>query len=59
MRASQCPLVEGRSSVEELDKSERGTTGTTEAEQEHMRGTTGGQRVQQRIYNRNTTEALN
>ena len=58
--------MEGRGSEEELDKSEIGTTGTREAEQEHMRGTTGGLRVhsrstkdEQRIYNRNITEALN
>ena len=43
---------EGR--VEELKMSKRGTRGTREGEQEHIRVTTGGQKM----YNRSTTEDL-
>ena len=45
LRFSQCPQVKGRGRVEELEKSKRGTRGTREAEQEQMRGTTGGQKM--------------
>ena len=47
-RSCQCPQVKGRGRVEELKK--RGTRGTREAEQEHMRGTTEGQNM----YSRST-----
>ena len=43
-------LGEWQRRVEELKKSKRGTIGTREAEQKHMRGTTGGQKM----YNRGT-----
>ena len=64
MRSSQCPQVKGRGRVEELKKSKRDTIGTKEAEQEHMRGKPGGQKMysrgtkdEQQRYNRSTTEA--
>ena len=44
----QCPQAQGRGRLEELKKSLRGTRGTREAEQEHMRGTTGGQKMYSR-----------
>ena len=50
MRASQSPQVKSRRRVEELKKSMRGTRGTRDAEQEHIRGTTGVQKM----YNRGT-----
>ena len=50
LRSSQCPQVRGWGRVEELQKSKRGMRDTREAEQEHMRGTTGGQKM----YSRST-----
>ena len=41
LRSSQCPQVQGRGREEELQKSKRGTGGTGEAEQGHMRGQQG------------------
>ena len=45
---SQYPQVRGRGRVEELQKSKRETRGTREAEQDHVRGTTGGQKMHNR-----------
>ena len=45
LRSPQCPQVKGRGRVEELKKCKRGTTGTREAGQEHITGTTGGQKM--------------
>ena len=52
MRSPQCHQVKDRGRVEELKKRKRGTRGTREAEQGHMRETTGGE---QQWYNRGTT----
>ena len=42
----------GRGSIDELEKHKRGTKGTREAEQEHMRRTTEGQKM----YHRGTQD---
>ena len=62
MRSPQCHQVKDRGRVEELKKRKRGTRGTREAEQGHMRETTGGQKMysrgtlgEQQRYNRGTT----
>ena len=62
LRSSQCPQVKVRGRVEELWKSKRGTRGSREAEEEHMIGTTGGQKMysrgirdEQQKYNRGPT----
>ena len=52
MRSSECPQAKGRGRVEELKKSKRGTRGTREAEQEHMRGTNRGTEDVQQRYRR-------
>ena len=51
--------MKGRARVAELKNSKRGTRGTGEAEQEHMRGTTGAENMYSRgtmVNNRCTTE---
>ena len=65
LRSSQCPQVQGRGREEELQKSKRGTGGKGEAEQGHMRGTTGenkmysrGTQNEQQMYSGGTAEAL-
>ena len=54
LRSSQFHQVKSRGSVEELKQRERGTRGTREAEQENMRGTTGGQKM----YSRGTFDVI-
>ena len=59
LRSSKYPQAKGRVRVEELKKSKRGTRGTIEAEQEHLRGTTGDRRCTAEVpkmNNRGTTE---
>ena len=65
LRSSQCPQVQGRGREEELQKSKRGPGGTGEAEQRHLRGTTGenkmysrGTQNEQQMYSGGTVEAL-
>ena len=57
--------MKGSGRVEEIKKSKRGTIGTKEAEQDHMRGKPVGQKMYSKgtkdgkqMYNRSTTEAL-
>ena len=62
LRSSQYPRMKGRGRIEGFKNSKRGTRGTKEAEQEHMRGATGGQKMyyrgtrdEQQRYNRGPT----
>ena len=45
LRSSQCPQEKSRERADKLWMSKIVTIGTREAEQEHMRGTTGGQKM--------------
>ena len=53
LRSSQCPQVQGRGREEELQKGKRGTGGTGEAEQRHMRGQLGKIRCTSEVHKMN------